>query len=293
MRTDGLNSSAAVQHLRGGLTIPPPASRDGALEVAFAVDAALLGIFPITLRSVTVNSESPLRVTLLTRGTSYPAIAALSREFPKVHFAWFDADRIRYPLVHLLPHTTTSTLDRIWLPRIIEWAARVIYLDVDVAVQTDLRPLYERDLSGRGLAGRTSLMADWRTGAALAAEHLPRLSRRARAAFRAEFGSHKSMRFACFNAGVLVLDLDALRECDFTGQTLRLVRDYGLNDQYAINFFCRGDFDPLEPTWNHFVGQENFADPAIVHYVGPKKPWLATPCAHRDAWLRYRATPSA
>jgi len=196
-----------VVHFRAGRAAPSPAPGDGALEVAFSLDAALVDVFPTTLRSLTAHTVVPLRVTLLTRGIDAAAVAAISRDQPDVAVAWFAAEGLRYPPLELLGHTTISTMDRLWLPRIVGWADRVVYLDIDVAVQDDIRPLHDRDLEGRPLAARPSLHPDWRTGTALAAALVPRLPAEAAAAFHDEFGPPAAMGFPCFNAGVLVLDL--------------------------------------------------------------------------------------
>lgn len=283
----------AVLHFRAGRAAPSPAPGDGALEVAFSLDAALVDVFPTTLRSLTAHTVVPLRVTLLTRGIGPRSVAAISRDAPGIAVAWFAAEALHYPPLDLLGHTTISTMDRLWLPRVMGWADRVVYLDIDVAVQDDIRPLHDRDLEGRPLAARPSLHPDWRTGTALAAALVPRLPAEAAAAFHDEFGPPAAMGFPCFNAGVLVLDLVALRAGDFTRHTLRLARDYRLHDQHALNLFCRGRFAPLEPRWNHFVGQETLADPAIIHYAGLRKPWLPAPCPLGEAWLRHRTARGA
>ena len=285
-----------IHHLRAGrITDRPapcvtarPAPGDATVEIAFSLDAALVDVFPTTLRSVTFHTSAPLRITLLTRGIDGTTVAALSRAAPDVAVAWFPAEALHYAPLQLLGHTTISTMDRLWLPRLVDWTDRMVYLDIDVALTADIALLHGLDLGGRPLAARPSLHPDWRTGMAIATTLLARLPPATAAAFTAEFGGPEGLAFPCFNAGVLLLDLAALRAGDFSGHTLRLAATYGIHDQYAINLFCRGNFTPLPPTWNHFVGQEELADPALIHYAGLRKPWLPGPCPRRDAWQRHR-----
>ena len=69
--------------------------------------------------------------------------------------------------------------------------------------------------------------------------------------------------------------------------TVDLVRRFGVNDQLAINLYTRGEFEPLDPSWNLFAGQDTLDAPRIIHWPGPKKPWNSDEVPFKSAWDSY------
>jgi hypothetical protein len=85
-----------------------------------------------------------------------------------------------------------------------------------------------------------------------------------------------------FNAGVLLIDVarfnaaDILARCVAFGRRNRelMIR----HDQNLLNGTLQGDWAELSPVWNWQYTWasrlfETMADPHIVHFIGPKKPW--------------------
>jgi lipopolysaccharide biosynthesis glycosyltransferase len=54
---------------------------------------------------------------------------------------------------------------------------------------------------------------------------------------------------------------------------LYLVEELRLNDQDVMNFWSRGRAVALNDDWNYVPTQDFSADPKIVHWAGPGKPW--------------------
>jgi hypothetical protein len=94
---------------------------------------------------------------------------------------------------------------------------------------------------------------------------------------------------AYFNAGVLVLELEKIRESRLFEKAAGLLQSSSLSfkfwDQSALNYAANGKFDLLESDWNRQTHRGSF-DPVEVlpglarrslnvHFVTPAKPWLA------------------
>jgi lipopolysaccharide biosynthesis glycosyltransferase len=155
-------------------------------------------------------------------------------------------------------HLTAATYYRVLLGSILPPDIdRVLYLDADTIVLSDLRPLFERDL-----------------GAAVIGAALDRGS--------AQMAAKRGLaRYV--NSGVLVMDLQRWRQGDFARRCLdfaaRHPEQISYGDQCAINVVCADDVQVLEPRWNRFVvaqtPSDDAGDAAILHYITGDKPWHA------------------
>jgi lipopolysaccharide biosynthesis glycosyltransferase len=191
--------------------------------------------------------------------------------------------------------TGKATWYRIFLPELLPEAERVLFLDADLVVCDDLEPLWTTDLSGTYLAAATNVCEP---------EYLGR---------PAQLGLAGPGEY--FNAGVLLMDLEAMRR---DGCTQRLY-EYGVEhadelvwrDQDALNVVLADQRTPLHPRWNTMnimwiadwadqvygreAAQEARRSPGIRHFEGPadNKPWhWACTRPHRELYFEHRrATP--
>lgn len=143
---------------------------------------------------------------------------------------------------------------------------RLLYLDADVFVQGgDFGALLEVDIGPHPLAAvRDNIQ--WRTP-----------SRRPESFARLGLPTAPY-----FNSGVQLIDVAAfngqrvLERClDFAGS--HPAKRIGL-DQDLINAVLRGDWAELSPVWNwQYTWASRLyaavADPHVIHFIGPKKPW--------------------
>ena len=151
---------------------------------------------------------------------------------------------------------------------------KVIYLDCDIIVCGDIKPLWEQIVEGKALAGVRD-PSDYQ------AQHWERLG--------------ASVPFEYFNAGVLVCNMDNWRQ----SQLLHRVRSYisdnfsrlMLMDQDALNGLLLGEYEriPLryncqlvlfkEYNWNHYPVEiqktylEEVWNAVVIHYSDFEKPW--------------------
>lgn len=162
---------------------------------------------------------------------------------------------------------------RLLLPRLLEDVGRVLYLDADTMIVGPIRQLWETELSGNCLAAVTQplLRAD--------RERVVR-----------DLGLPDPRRF--FNSGVMLLDLERLRETGLMAEVERYARDRLVPmpwaDQEPLNAVLWSERIALHPRWNVMnpcfelparylpwpVAQvaEAIQDPSIIHFIGPYKP---------------------
>lgn len=180
---------------------------------------------------------------------------------------------------------------------------RAIYLDVDVMVCSDLRPLAEVDLGGCVIAAVDE--------PGPIGDHV--------ATFRSD-GLLTDDRY--FNAGVLVIDVERWRSGNESAGLAATISEVGdrarFGDQDYLNVHFRGRWCRLEPVWNvqsrHFYPRESrfrlrstgevdlpslWRDRRIVHFNSPRRPWVGNSDhpgrpSYLLAWARssHRSMPS-
>jgi lipopolysaccharide biosynthesis glycosyltransferase len=167
---------------------------------------------------------------------------------------------------------------------------RALYLDCDLVVLEDLRPLWTMDMHGKSLAaapdypwGRPEVTAKRRTALGLNAGH------------------------TYVNSGVLVLDLDRWRRDRISDRLFAYAEQQGaalaFHDQDTINAVLRDDIHLIDCRWNlqarmYLLGWRSFPSefeatrharrrPAILHYTTADKPWMFRSGAARK-WHYFR-----
>jgi lipopolysaccharide biosynthesis glycosyltransferase len=167
-------------------------------------------------------------------------------------------------------HLTAASLLRLRLPSVLKDIDRVVYLDCDLVVLNDIATLYDTNLLDFPLA---ACLDFWLTGGPPFAP--PGWDADAWHKFLREvvrLGDSK----AYFNAGVMVMDLKRFRDAglihaadEFLEQTSYATP---FVDQEALNHAVDGAFVRLDRRWN-VLAALGHADPWIIHYAGPYKPW--------------------
>ena len=163
---------------------------------------------------------------------------------------------------------------RLLLPRLLDRVPRVLYLDADLLITGPLRALWEQDLGGKCLAAVTNP-----------------LLRRDRRRVIEDLGLPHPDRY--FNSGVMLMDLDRLRATGLMLEAEQIARARSVPtpwaDQEPLNAALWRERLDLHPRWNVMNPcfdlpprllpwpreqvAEAIANPAIVHFVGPYKPW--------------------
>lgn len=272
-------------------SVGKPAQLDRAVNLALALDKQLEPQLAAVVESIVSHTDSPCYFHVLGRSLSVSLPDRMTAMFPSATFDFYDCSEVDYGKnLHLLAHTSVSTLDRILLPDLLTALDRVVYLDIDVAVFADISTLYRMELGDAVVAGRFSSAHGW--------SNLVRPLTRASLlhpvpeawTLRRYFHS-KLTPGPTANAGVMVFDLAAMRREKFCPMGLGLVERCSLNDQDAINLFAAGRIRPLPAGWNVVPSQEfvELTPPKLVHWAGPDKPWSGEHyVAYGEAFTRFR-----
>jgi lipopolysaccharide biosynthesis glycosyltransferase len=151
---------------------------------------------------------------------------------------------------------TKYTLYRLLMPMIIP-VDRVLYIDTDALVCSNIKDFYHMDLGDNILAGVLDI------GSAM-----PVVRK----------GIDFSNEEVYINAGVCLMDLAKIRKLNLMDTWLKMVntRFYNCHDQDILNITCRGRIQVVTNNYNSSLSTGFNADVKIAHYAG-KKPWqLAT-----------------
>ncbi len=178
---------------------------------------------------------------------------------------------------------------RILLPELLPHADRILYLDSDLIVADSLRPLWNSNLDDCSLAAVMNPL-------------YPFMSNRA----VVKLGLDCAQDY--LNSGVLLMNLERMRNEGLTEQIQSYAAAHPDNcwpEQDALSVVLHGKWHRLHQRWNLQTTvfdvkpealsvdaaeiQEALASPAVVHYIGPQKPWTYL-CTHpmKDLYTAHR-----
>jgi lipopolysaccharide biosynthesis glycosyltransferase len=269
-----------------------PSARADAIQVACAANARFAPDCAVMLASL-MNTNPPEAVHVhLLHDESLPDTdrQSLGTIVTEAGGTFEAIGRIR-ERIGALAQSERFPLDiwyRVVLPELLADLPRVLYLDADALVESPLRPLWETDLDGHLIGAVTN---------PLYASMVPRI--------QTELGLPDASSY--FNSGMLLIDLDAWRQAGTAAEILSFAEQHpGLiwPDQDALNAVLHGRRLHLHPRWNAMPGlwelprrylpytqaetREAVAAPAIVHFVGPHKPWhYRSRHPYRSEFFRY------
>lgn len=248
---------------------------DETLQIVMAFDDGYWAPTYAAMRSICLTSPTPRQLCfhLLHRPLTEEhraSIESIGTEYgASINFINLDDYDVLTSKIEKFPRVTARRLNiivyaRLFLGELLDPAIqRVLYLDSDIFVRSDLAPLYFMDMQGQAIA------------AALQPDRIHCIAGRdlrARNAF--------SMAEPYFNAGVMLIDMAQYRAMDF-GAVLReglpeseLAMFY--YDQDIINFCFRRRFLEIDMRWNlqNPETAHEILNPAILHYSADNKPWL-------------------
>jgi lipopolysaccharide biosynthesis glycosyltransferase len=273
--------------------------RNDKVTVVFAADSGYARPLTVAARSVidTVDQGVRLELCVLDMGIepSDRALMEASFEHPAVELVWVDKlqDRVaQFP--NTWPIITRATYARIYIPEVLPDTERALYLDCDVMARQSVSDLHSCDMGDAWAMGSPDVQAPF-----------------------VPFGvpnwyeAGRSAGDLNFNAGVLLMDLEAWRTHGLTEELLRYLTDgrhLRAQDQEAINAVLAGRIGEMDPRWNqqaeifwegiqyHYeaflpyrdaVLEDVRVDPWIVHFSSQPKPWHWG-CDHPflDEWFR-------
>lgn len=209
---------------------------------------------------------------------------------------YFDAGKL-----FVNQHLSVETYYRLIIPEIMPDYHKILYLDCDMVVDHDVAELYDFDLHGCILgaakdidvAGQVNLhQNDWQTYAV------------------DTLGLDKPYDY--FQAGVLVIDLDALRKKASSAEMIQLAlsKSWRCHDQDVLNMVCKNQVYYIPQQWNVLMSWEEPGRsrmqimkmaprqlyeeymkarkaPYMIHFAGYQKPWDVVDCDFAEYFWEY------
>ena len=246
------------------------------VETALALDQNLEDMIPVVLQSLVDHTSREVNAHVLTRGLGSAFRERMGKLFPEINFTFYNFDDVNYgDEIALLSHISVSTMDRLFLPEMLNDLDKVLYLDIDILIQGDVGELYDLNLGDNAFAGKRTRLKTW--------ANMIRPITRATLHFapekawdiRKRLHDQADLTSRTFNAGILVLNLELMRAENFTAEHMYLVEQCRMNDQDVFNIYSRDRVLEIDSEWNHVPSQDFNASPKISHWAGPAKPWKA------------------
>lgn len=174
---------------------------------------------------------------------------------------------------------------RLFLPEILPDADKVIYLDSDMLVRTDIAKLLQTDLHGCALGAVRDKQAA--SSIFLSPDQL-----------KLYLYCRKSLRLKSsrnyLNSGMLVMDLALMRKTGFkqkVSETLASGIQFLLVDQDIFNLIYKNDYYKISSLWNDqmYEVRRDHSKSFIQHFSG-LAPWASPLNRYAGIWRDYAAT---
>lgn len=255
------------------------------IPVFFACDERYIPFFAVTLSSIKAHAKA----------TDDYEIYILAEDFDKAKtneilalgddrfsITIVDVTEKINPIRNLLTVTlrdyySLSIFYRLFIPSLFPNLDKAIYLDCDIALNADLAALFETDLAGKTLG--------------VVVDQVVSVTE----IFKYYTKKHLDIdSVTYFNSGVLLMDLNAMREKRVEENFLELINKYNFKtvapDQDYLNFLCRGDVLYLDEGWDRMsVTEEGLPMEKVylIHYNMYNKPWHYDNVPYGDIFWRH------
>lgn len=284
------------------------------VNICLSADDNYAEYLGVTIQSIKMNKSSADKydICILDSGISFKnknkIIKMVAEDF-SVRFIDISGylASVDKSIFSLNQHFTIAAYYRLFIPQVFANYKKVLYLDCDLIVNTDIAELFHTDLGNFAI------------GAAKDIEITRRLA-------TDKFYGGNIYKYLAdvlkmkhpktyFQSGVLLLDIAKLVKTDFTNGCLNRLKEIGeplYVDQCVLNSLFDGNYKKLDMKWNvmwqlpYYVkdldrqlDRETYsaymasrAKPYVVHYASATKPWRFPKIEMADIWWKYaRLTP--
>lgn len=177
--------------------------------------------------------------------------------------------------LNLRDYYTVSIYFRLFIPDMFPNLKKAIYLDSDMVILDDIAKLYDTELGDNLLGG------------------VPDAIIASRQEFRdyAELGCGIYPYTKYFNSGMMLMNLEAMREFDLEGKFEHLFNTYRFEtvcpDQDYLNVICKDRVLYLDEGWDKMAIDGGYENPMIVHYNNFAKPWQQDGINYAEFFWKY------
>ena len=256
------------------------------VHVFFASDERYLPYLSVALTSLSAHAadEYIYDIKILSEDFSNAALEA-TRDALKdnIKISVYD---IKERLSHVKGHLRLRLRDyysesiyyRMFIPSMFEDLKRAVYLDSDIVLLDDVAKLYFTDIGDKLLGAVTDESV---IGVSVFCDYVKR-----------QIGVEDPSEY--FNSGVLLMNLDGMREAGIEKTFLDLLRTHNFNtvapDQDYLNLLCRGRVHYLSSGWNkHAIPGTDIASEQLhlIHFNMFNKPWHYDGVPYEEVFWRF------
>ncbi|HFI0385342.1 TPA: SP_1767 family glycosyltransferase [Streptococcus suis] len=248
----------------------PAVQKSKTLDIAFSVNNRYAQYLGATILSILAHHpKEEVRVHILYKEIAQSILQDLdnlARQTPNLELHFHLLEDQQFSAIPIRTEQfPIESFSRFLLPELLVDLKRILYLDVDILVHGNLMELFQTDLEGYEL------------GAIVEAD-----------IFKYYQWYLDSLGFspndAYFSSGVLLMDLDKMRQNGTTNQLIAMAlekaQDYKFPDQDILNTYYKGQFKQLSPAYNYTdvrkQNRELAADEIVIeHFNGDIKAWQA------------------
>ena len=253
------------------------------IPIFFAIDDRYVPFLSVTLKSLIDNASKDYQYVIKILSINIDErnkkrILKYEKENFKIEFVdlSYYLTEIKEKL-YTRDYFTQTTYFRLFIPELYPQYDKAIYIDSDTTVLGDISELYNIDL-GDNLLGA-----------------VPDCSVQNNQEFQdyvervVGMATYKNY----FNAGMLVMNLDAMRRFDFQAKFLYLLETIKFTvaqDQDFLNRLCKGRVKFIDEVWNTMpIPNENIKeeDIKIIHYNHMFKPWHFDDVLYDEYFWKY------
>ena len=237
------------------------------VNIFFSCDDNYIPFLGVTLASLKENRD-PARhyeIRILHTGLREDYMARLTDSFSDADFSlsyYNIAQKVEQfsRRLHTRDYFSQSTYYRLFIPQLFPELDKALYLDSDLVVRGDISRLYDTVLGDNLVGAVTDAFVS-------SVEQLKEY-----VCNRLDLSDAKQY----FNAGVLLMNLKAMREADFQQVFLSLLQTVTFRvaqDQDYLNAICRNRVKYIGSEWNAMPKGAPMDDPQLIHYNVDSKPW--------------------
>lgn len=279
------------------------------IPVIFAVDRNYVPYLSVAIQSIVDNAsddnnydviilhqdlfEFQQRMLLATVGNK----KNISIRF--VHMSSFIRE---YSLTSLMNinHITTAAYFRLLAATIFSNYTKVIYLDCDVIVNSDIALLYNINIGNKSIAAVLDTVIAYNLDTVLLKDGLSQY-------LRDYLDVTDTSKY--FNSGVIIINVEKWKKEHVENKLLLLAKQNHkyFHDQNILNSAFHDDYYVLPPEWNFqyhvkfkwpkyrdVLGQDLLdlydnirAKPCLIHYTSSEKPWASLYHSYSSDWWKY------
>ena len=208
-----------------------------------------------------------------------------NKENIRIQHILFNLDSIVAEAIHTTAAFSKDVYTRIFLHRILPNLDRILYLDVDIIITSDVAVLYNTNIGGYPIAAvgggkmtieekiellkRPSWIKKWTVNG-----HYENMYE-----YQTKYlGLKDKELLTYFNSGVMIFDLKKAGKIIEAGFRSLINKKFATPDQDMLNILFKGNAYMLDKRYNMLSDsvcnymKENGVLPDIIHYAGPRKP---------------------